>query len=315
MKNTNNAQITKNQHFVPQTYLKSFCSEGTNELFYLNVQIATKHNKFMFKKTGTKNLCSKNLLYELKNAQGELLDPNRIENRLGKLENDFNKYKFFLLNNIQKGSRFGKVSLTEDEKEYWLQFMVSLIIRSPYYINSLSNIIAKLVKPLPEFPKDFPILALLFPVYNEYRGKTIFEQMLNIFKKINPQFSLLVNNTDVHFFTSDSPVILTMNDANFSDFYCFMPITPTVGMILTLPTEEYTSFNNSIRYLNENEAQSINFLVISRAQDCVICDQLTDKDKEYIKNNFSKAQKQEYIGKLIFLLKNRIKFPNPTLSF
>lgn len=78
-------RMTRNQHWIPQFYLRSFADE------FGMLHVFRKDNSAYFK-TGTDNLCAKRDLYEIKHVDavndgdGKFYAQNFIENRLSEFE-------------------------------------------------------------------------------------------------------------------------------------------------------------------------------------------------------------------------------------
>lgn len=108
-----NKQITINQHFVPQCYLKEFTTKNDGKTFVFNKKWELLKNKYI-----PKSILFKELLYEF-----NLNNPdNKIENFFSKLENDYSVLSKKLLS-LSDPSNF---SLSNKEQVILLLFVLRL---------------------------------------------------------------------------------------------------------------------------------------------------------------------------------------------
>lgn len=121
----NKKQITKDQHFVPQCYLKQFTINDWKVFAY------NKNWKLLNKKYLPKEVLFKFLLYEL-----DLTDlDNRIENFFSKIEDKYSILSNKLLS-LKDPSDF---DLTEEDQIILLFFVLRLSLGNPTQYQKLNN--------------------------------------------------------------------------------------------------------------------------------------------------------------------------------
>lgn len=129
-------QITKNQHYIPQFYFREFSDSGKG-IYRLNVQMPNSNTILV----PIRNECSEIYLYEMVNQDGDLLEPNKLENVLAQFESDFSstinsiKQKAFNTKNYYTSS-----FLTKEEKRNLVIFICIQLLRFPEMIQHGQNI-------------------------------------------------------------------------------------------------------------------------------------------------------------------------------
>lgn len=138
--------MKKDQHYVPQFYLKSFCDESGKLTAF-----CPKQNEF--KKIAPNNICFEKNLYETPakdccNELGKYISCNDIENTFCKYENDYANLLKNLLNICTEKNKNALI-LHSHEKKMFFRFIVNMLIRNPVSmremkIDTLSNEIKSL---------------------------------------------------------------------------------------------------------------------------------------------------------------------------
>lgn len=195
-------QITFDQHFVPQCYLKNFTSNDWKVFAY------NKNWQLLSKKYSPKSILFKNLLYEL-----NLEDPdNTIENFFSRIEDQYSILSKKLLS-LKSPEDF---NLTQEEQLVLLLFVLRLSLGNPSQYNNLNN-------------KDFDELRMRELEANnlsEKDKKDSLEKLKEHNRKQLPisikvafnttfltefmlrkKFVFILTNEDNIFLTSDKPVI------------------------------------------------------------------------------------------------------------
>ncbi len=84
--------VTKNQHYVPQVYLRGFSKD-----YEPGIKVPEKGrvygydliNRFQSLDVPIESVCRETYLYEIKNDDGFIISPNYIEKALGRMESQF----------------------------------------------------------------------------------------------------------------------------------------------------------------------------------------------------------------------------------
>ena len=133
------AKLIKKQHYVPRMVLRRFCdADGKIWEFNLNSQKITKRR--------IEELCASNLLYEIRDEDGQFFYPDRkncFEKGLGRIENEYSPFFDDLLKQLQNKNF---VDLSENDIGL-INFWIALLL--------LRNPLVKAAMPL--VSKDFNI--------------------------------------------------------------------------------------------------------------------------------------------------------------
>lgn len=126
----NQQQITKNQHYIPQFYFREF-SASIKGIYRHDINTPDKESIFV----SIDKECSKKYLYEMVDTDGNLLEPNKLENCFAQFEIDFSntinliKNKAFIKDNYYTSS-----FLTKEEKNDLIIFICVQLLRYPQMI-------------------------------------------------------------------------------------------------------------------------------------------------------------------------------------
>ena len=110
----NKKQITKNQHFVPQVYLRKFGPDGLLDQYYI------KDKCIIRKRSIKKHLCCEDWFYEFliqhKNKKEFIRIINHLEDRLCEIENKYNHIYNKIIREIEYPLETDKkVELTKED--------------------------------------------------------------------------------------------------------------------------------------------------------------------------------------------------------
>jgi hypothetical protein len=211
----------KNQHYVPQFYLRKFAYPNDR------LHVFDKFNKRSFQ-TNAKNIASETGFYDFhpdiqnkfqeKVAQGgvkkkdvplleKALDPQMIEHELAAREARFSPIFDEILYAIEH-----KKPITEEQRWYLTEFIVLQILRTPEYRKTLIETEEGLIRSLLRF---YPDSEDIFVKYDDRRASIDHASFM-----FNPRLQLALtttlidhiwlfgeNRTNNHFYTSDSPVV------------------------------------------------------------------------------------------------------------
>lgn len=198
----------KNQHFVPQFYLRGFASE--------NGQIYT-FDKFRGKsfKTNIENVACEKNFYDLPKVDDrrDCIDDQIVEKSLSVLESEFSKSLDFLLLQVRKKRRRRDL-FSADHKRNLALFLTIQFLRTREHRNQIMEITEKLGNGLLEkFPDEdygdyhVEVNQDWLPIF---QANFMFDpEVIETFSQalLNHIWFIGVNNTDVPFFTSDHPFV------------------------------------------------------------------------------------------------------------
>lgn len=120
----NGDNITKNQHYIPQTFLKGFSNDGKMICRYDLVKKTQQID------IPIKSIAYEKYLYEIKNKDGTICDPNHIEKKLAQIESQFARYKKRIEDSVKCEHNYNsKCFLNPDEKNFWIFYILFQMLR------------------------------------------------------------------------------------------------------------------------------------------------------------------------------------------
>lgn len=243
-------QITKNEHFVPVAYLKSFSEDGIFTYAYdkKNVQLLKNHIPI-------DTICYEKNLYE--DASGSVLPPNTIENSLKSFEDELPKFKKQLEKKTIKDNYKINCFLTLEEKSFWILFMVIQILRNPETLKYGQHFFDQFTEyEFSENDKKVFTLKQCLPLYEKFdiQQKNLFNDMLKKLK--DSHFNVGVYEKDC-LITCDNPVYCQINSEHIIEVM-IMPITPQIAIFLYGGDNKRTHKRNILFPLTEKLIDAIN---------------------------------------------------------
>ena len=221
---------TKNQHYVPQVYLKGFsCDEIHVYRNELNGDRIVSS-----KLVPIESIFREKYLYEIKDSNNSFVALNHVEKCLSALEGMFSTYRNKLLNKaFNKENHRTKCFFTAEEKNFWKLFVVLQMLRSPavlevarqfsaeYFGNSIST-------------NDAYCIAtqMCLPFFKELKPED--ENCLTKFlEPVYPMSIALGVDYSGRIITSDNPVFFYSQDKTVSNCEKIVfPITSQLVLIL-----------------------------------------------------------------------------------
>lgn len=196
-----NKDITKKrQHFVPKFYLKNFSSEKGGR--------RKKHLTWSFdKSTGKSNVRNINDVALEKYFNDMIRGDNVLENKLGKFENDYKRVLKKLI--TEKDLSL----LSNDDKKMISHLIVTQFVRT----REMRELVIRMdqlryenniTKEYNGLSPKFQHLGFIYYTINEY----VNDFKLSPFLKM--KWGLMINNTELDYWTSDNPVNIYNNVRN-----------------------------------------------------------------------------------------------------
>lgn len=139
--------ITKKQHYIPQVYLRGFSPEylkkekGSlpHEKYTIYCHDLTKEKQIQ-KPIPIKSVCYSNFLYEVTGHDGEIVLPNHLEKFFSAIEKMFSNYrnelerKVFIEDNYKT-----KSFLKSEEKAFWVTYILIQLLRTPQILQVVAE--------------------------------------------------------------------------------------------------------------------------------------------------------------------------------
>lgn len=201
-----NKNFTKNQHYVPQVYLRGFSKDDTR---FWSYSLDPMDNG---KLVPIRSVCYVKNLYEICRNDGEFVAPNWIEKVLSKFEGMYADYLRAL-----KGKAYGKENyktkcfLSPQEKVFWKFFVTLQMMRSPSALRQAQIITDEFYgnHPLDYKTSSFAVYLCL-PFFGELKPEDRSAFYFFLKPMLNMSVAIGVDESAT-LFTSDNPV------------YCYSP--------------------------------------------------------------------------------------------
>ena len=213
--------VTKNQHYVPQSYLRCFSVDNS---FIGTFLIEDSRS---FEKAPIKGQAKKEWFYDRN---------NEVENSFSEIEGRF-------LQNRQSIAEDPKAKLSRDQWEILYQDMIVQLMRTPNMANKVNSIIDADAHRIWKHDSN-PTVKELADAFTAKMPNAIIDAMYVVCKHpyilLDLKWRLLINNTNLPFITSDNPVCLYNQFAEnrhnnlcglaLSGLQVFYPLTPQLGV-------------------------------------------------------------------------------------
>ena len=264
MNKSNN--IPKNQHWVPQFYLRIFATQETMKTKKPKVWVWDKIKQSSLPApVSVRNICGQRYLYSPEDPSG--IRNSDVENMFSQFEYEAAKLWPYLIK--------GDVDLTDlSIREFIAKFISALHLRNVHIYRTVDKIIElrdKLYgKPSQEFLKTRSD-ADPDPTHSGRFFIDSINRNIGKFTKIISQKRWMVlRSLDTEFFTSDRPVGFTLKKTNSPKSDLYLPLSPNHVLIAsgvedqpknylgTCPSSLVSNINQLI------EAQSLRFLISAK---------------------------------------------------
>lgn len=245
--------LVKNQHFVPQFYLKNFSSN--KKQLYVFDKISNKGYS-----SAIDSVASARFFYDWKELD-EVVGKQFIESTSSIFEGKAAKVLNALISRLQ-ANRF--TGFETDEKLLISEFIWYQMIRTPEARIQGNQLAKDLEQALLSKGVSKEIIKLSGLSYEDTN-----ERLDHLRAVINPThiresvkdlcdriWIIAQNDTNLKFYTSDNPVTRhTYHERGFSAFEIFFPLTPTHGLMILTKKDfpDLITFDDNIMYLRKNE--------------------------------------------------------------
>lgn len=175
----NGDNITKKQHYIPQTFLKGFSDDGKTICRYDLVK------KMQQPHIPIKSIAYDEYLYEIKDKDGKIYKPNYIEKCLSQIESQFSHYKKRLENSVKCEHNYhSKCFLSTEEKVFWKSYILMQMARHTDSIKLVTDDFLNNVGFPNEIAAKNAALTSLFPFYQSSSSKSSTFPFLSIFDNL-----------------------------------------------------------------------------------------------------------------------------------
>lgn len=207
-----NLDIKKNQHFVPQFYLRKFVNQN-NE-----VQVLDRDLMKITNPRGTRKICFEEFFYGVETGKFDAIS-QEIENNFDGIENYISKNLEPIVDKILNGKQIG-----HSEKWVIALLMSMLWIRGPEMRSHIQNIQQQVAKLA--ITQEFSIFPnKRFDQYDKETGKTTSPEMREKLKEVfvNQEYEIQFNNA-LH--------LENLNDiSRYAHMFCFQHWTVFISKL------------------------------------------------------------------------------------
>jgi len=264
-----NMSVPKNQHIIPQCYLKQFLDPNTPKGHEPYVWIFKREEKIGEKKA-PKNILAEKDFYTLKTKLGE--KDYIIEKTLSQLEGEYAKIFDKKIKN--------KIPLNDYEHIIFCAFVAAMLQRTLKQKENIEGILDQLISKTEEIEKAHglnPKKSLELKKEKENAHKITVAQMIpyitEILLKMNLAF--LCNDKKVSFITSDAPAYLFNSRLQWQNFYGPGLVQKHVEITIPLSPEVVAIFswiNNLRGYLqiDKDRVHELNRMIFGHSHKCFI---------------------------------------------
>ena len=259
---------TRDDHFVPRGYLKKFALDPqvkSPRIYQFDIDGIAEH-----KPVPINSICYKDRLYEIKDANGQIIVENGIEKSINVLENRF----YSVRNNILKKLFVinHQNCLTEKERAILLQAALLQLLRYEEIPAIFKSILTQLHPETintPEHIKDIIAKIACLPLFLNYDNVEMTEPMkkfkqwatrppilYGLMQSFSTHHICLGYNSITPLWICDRPVIVRSDSVHTFDMIIY-PITPQLVVYIYSRDIPFPHHDNSLFYMTHDE---VNFL-------------------------------------------------------
>lgn len=260
-----NKSFTKNQHYVPQVYLRGF-SEDNARIWSYSLD-PMDSGKFV----PIKSVCYIKTLYEIRKNDGELVAQNWIEKVLSKIEGMYAEYLRALKRKAYNKENYRtKCFLSTEEKAFWKFYVTLQMMRSPSVLRKAKMITDELNdNHLLDYETSSLAVYLCLPFFGEMKPKDRNAFVFFLKPMLNMSIAVGVDESET-LFTSDNPVYCysSQKDITLLEEYerIVMPLTSSLVLIMLGGKAAKGHDKNRLFRLSEEDQESIKMSITYAAR-------------------------------------------------
>ena len=273
MSHTN--EPTHREHYVPRMYLRRFCEPPKKKGKQAQQIWAYDIQKKCYCSMAIDSVCFETDLYEIKDASGNIVHQNQIENRLAQFEYRFST----VLTAIVKRTKYDKNLLThcflnKEEKAMLIWWLYLQIARTPSTITVAKNLAEELLPDLGESTdaSNIAVWSCLEPLI---KGRIDMEKP-GLFQKMAHWFTdmafVIGRCSQPQLFTCDNPIYLFHPNKDAVDFNTerperiIFPLDPTAVLIMIPNNKENTGNRNIMINLTDELLKEVQWCMARSAK-------------------------------------------------
>lgn len=285
-------KVKKNQHYVPQSYLRRFTIDGEKSLLW---SFDKDKRDFLSHKSSVKKVCSEDYYYYQVDENGDV-DHIKLEDSISYVEKIGND----ILIKIIGMHLMPFIYISEKEKGELAFYIALMMIRGPSFrdvVNGMHGWAAKKVfdelhrnGALPEMPVQLQKLVdkkgidnvIKMNVYSSVSLDHMIKSAEQIAESmLKKKWIVFLANKEVNFVTSDTPVsfypslsnVPRVGPAHHTSEMLF-PISKKLALVIT-PSMD-SDLELQIKPCNKDSADHINSIIVNAANKWVFCSERHD---------------------------------------
>lgn len=293
---------TKDQHYVPQVYLRGFSPDSKEmvdkdkmRIFRLPLHRIIDGNA----NVPIQSQAYVKYLYEVYDNEDRMVSVNYIENCLCDLENEFGRRVTRMLDKLESGN-ISKI--TDEERDFWESYISLQMVRTHEVIEAAKTFTENIFSGWMSKQESAALVMLkLFPFFSDITDiESVGEDIVSLHrKKLKDRIMCFGIDSNDSIFTSDKPVcgfVDNWESLNISGV--IFPITSNCVLCFFNPATTPKEWDNSIFYLSEEAIQYIKKCIVVNAKTCLYSKSSFQEDElEFIynvRNGVEKVEGLEY---------------------
>ena len=213
----------KNEHYIPQHFIKNFANDK-HEIESFNIELYKKCNVNRAYSYSPASVLHKENNYECffeKDGKKEyLIERNKVENFLGRLETGDGPFVRNIINKVLKVSSEKSLVLTSDEKKKLFQFLLQMVLRHPISKENAPYAFLELyptngVVDESELLQDGDFLLLVDYVYKSFLLEINCDTNASVVNTTDATFCFFRNQCDTYFWLPETPFIYITKKSMF----------------------------------------------------------------------------------------------------
>lgn len=276
---------TTNEHYIPQCYLKQFCSDGQH-IYQFDVLSGQQTPA----PVPTKSVCYQKHLYEFKDSSGEFAYRNLIEKSFSIYEGEFAKTFRSILSKARYEANYHTLSfLSSKEKALLVFFLSTMIVRNPDLLQTAQETALEFFgDQITEISARNLALHTCLPIYKALDTEEV--NLLNPVMRLFDDMSFQIGVADKDaFWTSDNPVILYGTNQPVKLNIIVMPISPNIALYMKPYSHTRKGCYNRLTELRPEDIKYVNRAIVTHCKRWIYSKTpLTDKQIKWISNERSR---------------------------
>lgn len=274
--------MKKKHHFVPQTYLTGFSCNRDDERKPFIWRYTMDEYILPTAPIPIESVAYSKLLYEMTDANGDIVAENALENALGGFENLFSQYRRKIESRIKicnPGSGF----LTSKERVFWMIYTILQLYRTPDMLSMIERFTLEYNDSITEnqahnIARMFALPLLKDNPLDSEEGR-LFRANVEMIQ--DKAVSIGYCNKGM-LVTSDDPVIVFAKTPTSKMDEVWFPLTAQI--FLRIHEKENPEVNGTLYLLDDNKVERINQETILHARrDLYSSRRLTKREKDIVK--------------------------------